>query len=785
MIKEIPINDSWLYRPGFTKDCLESDFDWSDSYIVQLPHNINCDGENYYDEREMRALSTYSRMLTIPGKYNGKKLLLKIEGVLSYAEVYVNGIFVTSHKGEAPFIADITAPVKYDYENRIVFKVDSSVRKEVPCGGVRGPATLFGGICRDLVFAICDGRDIRDVCVRSKNNGETRTVTADVELFDYYPDTELSGEILDSKGKKVGTFAERSVQTSSVNLKAEVAGSEYWSPESPVLYTAVIRLKLGEKVLDCKRVEFGFVDAEFKREGFFLNGTPVKLIGLLRADSYPVIGRAATGETERRDARLIKSTGCNAVRTIGQPSRDFIDECNRIGLMVIEDVYGDGYVGGADWRDAFVSSVTDMIMRDRNNPSVIGWGVRVNNSPDCDELYFKVQKAAKEVDPTRATVGARNFKSSHTYEDVFAFNETASSQAGRRKSGKLFVPYIIGEHSGKNCPAKVYDSENMRLKQALSHLDAVNDVCGGAAIGAFGMSFCDFAAPRGRGGGDNLNHYGIFDSYRNPKLAAYAYISQTEEQPVLEISSNLAADDFGGELYIFTNAESVILTRDNEKVGEFFPARKRYAHLKHPPIIISDFCGNLPARDIGEGIRLSLFKSVLASAERNGVNNLGFLESKKAFLLKAMCKLDQHALIRLIEKYSRITPWGVTYKFEGIYNGEVKAVKTISPAIEKTLRVVSSADKVLHCSKSYERISYSLFAEDGLGNVLDYCFIPVTVRASGSLAVEGNGHFCLKGGRGGFFVRSISPGPGRVTVTCETGTQVFDIFCEYENGEKF
>ena len=228
MIKQIPINDSWLYRCGFTQDCLENDFDWSDGFIVQLPHNVECGDKNYFDEREMRVLSTYSRVLTVPSSYNGKRLLLGLEGVLSYVEVYVNGIFVTSHKGESPFVADITAPVKYDYDNRTVLKVDSALRNDVPSSGTRGPLTLFGGICRDVTFLICDGRDIRDVCVRSKAEGTSRTVTADVQLFDYYPDTELEGEIVDESGTRVCAFATRSVQSASVRLKGETENAVCW-----------------------------------------------------------------------------------------------------------------------------------------------------------------------------------------------------------------------------------------------------------------------------------------------------------------------------------------------------------------------------------------------------------------------------------------------------------------------------------------------------------------------------------------------------------------------------
>ena len=63
MIKEVPINDNWLYRKGFNPKCVDSEFDladslWSDSFIVQLPHNVGCSNADYFDEHSMRTLST-------------------------------------------------------------------------------------------------------------------------------------------------------------------------------------------------------------------------------------------------------------------------------------------------------------------------------------------------------------------------------------------------------------------------------------------------------------------------------------------------------------------------------------------------------------------------------------------------------------------------------------------------------------------------------------------------------------------------------------------------------
>lgn len=774
MTKEFPINDSWLYRDGFTPDCLEQSFDWTDSFIAQLPHNVGGDG-SYVDDNDMRVVSTYSRLLMVPDACCGKRLLLSVEGALSYAEVYVNGIFVTSHEGEDPFVADITAPVKYSFENRIVIKVDSSAQS----GGALLPQA---GICRGVTFMVCDGRDIRDVCIRTKDNGETVTVTADVEMYDYYPGTDLEGDIVGPDGKVACQFIGRTVQAASVRIKCEAPPLEKWTPDRPTMYEAVVRLKQGKKTLDEKRVSFGFVTATFARDGFYLSGVRTPLIGINRADSYPVIGRAANAGLERRDARIIKSMGCNAVRTMGMCGRDFLDECNRIGLMVIEDIYGEGYIGDVQWRESFLSKLTGMVKRDRNHPCVIGWGIRVNDSPDCDELYFKAQKAVKEADPTRATVGARNFRNSRVYEDVFGYNETQTPS--RRRSFKPFMPFIVSEHGGKNCPARTYDCSKIRVNHALSHMQAIDDVMGGKVAGAFGMSFCDFASPYAKGNGDNVSRYGVFDGHRNPKLAAYAYLSQTDDKPVMELSGNISEDDYDDRLYVFTNADSVVLYRNDERVGEFFPDRKTYKFAKHPPICISDFCGELPAEEVGGGKKLDIFKRVLVEAEQKGLSGLGFVGNLYAQLLRTFSKLDKDKLFELVKKYER-TAEGVTYRLEGIYGGECKCTRVVSPRIEKELLAKCTSESVVRIDDSYERIAFTLRAEDGNGNVLDYCFMPVTVSASGSLAVEGSRQIGLEGGRGGFFVRSVSPGPGRVAISSHLGELTFDFYCESKQISEF
>ena len=787
MKKSIPINDNWLFRNGFDNECFDQGFDFAGSYIVSLPHCAAETGGHYFSEEDLTAVSTYIRRIFIPSEYNGSKIVIRFEGILSYAEVYVNGIFVTSHKGETPFEADITAPVQYDFDNRIVVKTDSGVRPDVPSFGVRGPALQYGGIFRDVSLRIESGECIKDVFIRTPDVlSETKTVEIDVELSDYYPETTVEAEFSDASGRVVGRIAPKAVLRRTTTLKGQIESAMTWDTDFPTLYIARVSLRKKNSECDAEEIKFGFRKVEFRRGAFCLNGVPKKLIGLNRFDSFAYCGRAMPESRQREDARILKEElGCNVVRTHGLASRDFIDECDRIGLLVIEDVSGDGYVGKDRWRDAFVETIADTVKRDRNSPSVIAWGVRVNNSRDFDELYFKANKAAKDLDPTRQTLGARNFMGSRMYEDVFGYNDYSKKRTLSRlvKTGKLFVPYIITEHTGKSYPTKPYDNESRRLEHTLRHLRVMEKTLKSRKIsGAIGMSFTDFDSARRLGSGDNTNYYGVTDIFRMPKTAAAAYSSQFSQKPYLALSSTLAPDEFTGKLYAFTNCDYVKLYRGETEIGEFRPDNKEFKCLPHPPIIIDEFTGDLTQSEGFTPFQAKLFRRVLKGANKRGLLNLGFADKLCYMLLKNGLKTDFDGIRELVDKYSLTSP-SRSFSVEGYIGGEAAVKKKVGGSKGKRLNVSPQSDKIV-CTKSYEVIKVELTMTDDDGNVLEYDFSPVFLGREGAVDIIGPESISLIAGRGAFYVRSLIGGAGSVTVLCGGETEILDLEVIYESVER-
>ena len=186
-------------------------------------------------------------------------------------------------------------------------------------------------------------------------------------------------------------------------------GVKPWEPDHPTLYTCRVSVVKYGQVLDVREVQVGFRTAEFKANGFYLNGRKTFLRGLNRHQSYPYVGYAAPEKLQREDARILKEElGCVAVRTSHYPqSQHFVDECDRLGLLVFTEIPGWQHIGGEEWKRQAVENVREMVMQYRNHPSVILWGVRINESQDDDELYNLTNGMARILDISRATSGVR------------------------------------------------------------------------------------------------------------------------------------------------------------------------------------------------------------------------------------------------------------------------------------------------------------------------------------------------------------------------------------------
>ena len=153
-------------------------------------------------------------------------------------------------------------------------------------------------------------------------------------------------------------------------------------------------------MVDAVNTRFGFREAVFKEDGFYLNGKKMKLRGLNRHQSYPYVGYAMPKSMQKLDTDLIKEElGLNAVRTSHYPqSHHFMDRCDELGLLVFTEIPGWQHIGDESWQEQAKKNTQEMVLQYRNHPSVILWGVRINESMDNDDLYKETNRIAHELD---------------------------------------------------------------------------------------------------------------------------------------------------------------------------------------------------------------------------------------------------------------------------------------------------------------------------------------------------------------------------------------------------
>lgn len=413
-------------------------------------------------------------------------------------------------------------------------------------------------------------------------------------------DGHLNASLLDPTGQPIVTKEVTISRTQQAFTVENFGAITFWDIHHPTLYTLSLAFE-GKYGHDHQEVNFGFREVCFTTEGFFLNGTLLKLVGLNRHQSFPYIGYAMGRSAQEKDAEILKyELGLNLVRTSHYPQSPwFLNHCDRIGLLVIEEIPGWQHIGDRAWQDASVTNVEAMIRRDWNHPSIIMWGVRINESPDHHDFYTRTNTLARQLDATRPTGGIRYLANSELWEDVYTMNDfimgaeivpmSNQSRTPVRQQRQVTgldrdVPYLVTEYCGHMYPTSVESDEEHQAEHVRKHLEVLNAMYGDPKIaGCIGWCYADYNTHKDFGSGDRICHHGVMTMYRQPKFAAYVYASQMDPankvvmQPVTYWTRGNRS--IGGvlPLIVLTNCDRVTLYYGDKQVFEATPDRKNFS----------------------------------------------------------------------------------------------------------------------------------------------------------------------------------------------------------------
>ena len=536
----------------------------------------------------------------------------------------------------------------------------------------------------------------------------------------------------------------------------------------------------------------GFRTAEFKADGFYLNGRKTFLLGLNRHQCYPYAGYAVPEALQREDARILKEElGCNAVRTSHYPqSKHFLDACDQLGLLVFTEIPGWQHIGDNSWKAQAVENTGEMVRQYRNHPSIILWGVRINESQDDDCFYARTNALCRELDPSRATSGVRYLERSSLLEDVYSYNDfshtgtNAGCKPKRAVTPDAGKALLISEHNGHMFPTKSWDTWSRRQEHALRHMRVLSDArADGDHAGCFGWCMFDYPTHKDFGSGDRVCHHGVMDAFRNPKLAAYAYASQSDARPVLAVGSSMDIGDYPGgmtpEIYVFTNADSVSLYKNGDYVTDL--TEGDFDGLSHASLVMDDTIGCLLETKEGfDRKKADLLRECLLAIQRRGLAGLTPADIAKMGYAMMKYGLKYQDALALYGKY--VGNWGgeaTVWRLDAKKDGQVVASCTCSPSARLRLEALPSHTQLKE-GNTYDMAAVRVRILDEFGNIAPYAQLPVHFALEGAAELVGPDTATAEGGMCGTYLRTTgNTGTARLTISTY---QTEDVVLEFEIG---
>jgi len=450
--QEMSADANWKFFLGDPAGAEAMSFSDSTWRTVDLPHDWSIEGAP--DEKNLTGsgggyfpagVGWYRKTFTAPTDWKGKEVSVEFEGVAANATVYLNGKKLGIHPyAYTSFRFDLTLGLDFAKPNVLAVRVDDSEQ----------PSSRWyegAGIYRHVRIIVTDPVHVAPWGVFVSTPEATEASAKILVKTQAQNDSANSADvtirttILSAQGKSLDK--QQSQVQIAAGAKAEtmqeiaLANPELWSPEKPALYRAVTEIVQGGKVVDQVETSFGVRTLAWSADrGLVLNGKPVKLTGgSVHHDNGP-LGAAAFDRAEERRVELLKAAGMNAVRTAhNPPSPEFLAACDRLGILDLDepfDVWTAHKVKfdyATYFNDWWKRDIDSMVLRDRNHPSIVIWGIG-NEIPELETEKGKVigKQLADEVrslDNTRpltlafpGTTTAPNAEAVFSLLDITGYN---------------------------------------------------------------------------------------------------------------------------------------------------------------------------------------------------------------------------------------------------------------------------------------------------------------------------------------------------------------------------
>lgn len=400
----ISLNGTWQFR-------YDPKGRWSD---VKVPGELAMQG--FAIKHDTPYL--YRKSFTLPANYNGKRIILRFDGVYSHAVLTVNGEKINQHHGGfTRWETDVTDYVRPGRKNDIQLVVTDRVDDiSYASGYAHHP---IGGILRDVTIFALPQTNIYDFWAETHLDSLYRDATLKLSCTgrSVTGKAEIAYSLIDPSGRNVPL--QQSIYPLKVDANSHelpVANPLKWDAEHPNLYTLTVSLREGGKEISRFSKRIGFRDVKIVKDRMLVNGLPVKLRGACRHDIHPTLGRTTTAELDSLDVIRFKQSNMNFVRTSHYPpSEKFLEYCDKFGIYVesetavcFVDTYRQkNYAPGktqdsAEFTPRYLSQCREMVKAFRSHPSILFWSI--GNESVYGKNFQVCWNWVKSTDTTRPVI---------------------------------------------------------------------------------------------------------------------------------------------------------------------------------------------------------------------------------------------------------------------------------------------------------------------------------------------------------------------------------------------
>ena len=553
----------------------------------------------------------YRKEFTLPESNQDKRVFIEFDGVYMNSDVWLNGVHLGNRPyGYSSFQYELTPYLKFGNEKNVL-----AVRADVqqPCSRWYSGA----GIYRHVHLTVTDPVHIAQwgtyVTTPDVSTEET-TVRVQTKIRNQSTSNQnvtLETIIVDDAGHKVASSS--SVQNvnadgdSVFEQSVKISTPKLWSLENPVLYHVTSKVLVDGNTVDIKDTPFGIRSFEFTADkGFFLNGKHVAIQGVCDHHDLGSLGAAVNKRAIERQLEILKSMGCNAIRTShNPPDPELLDLCDRMGFVVMDEAFDEwiqnktmnGY--GKYFNEWSERDLKDMIHRDRNHPSIILWSIGneipEQGSPDAYEMSKRLADFCHTEDPTRPVTSACNtldaaVKSGFVKPlDVIGINYQLPVYQKFHGKAKLVASETASAISTRGEYNLVQDGDSLKIEKQLNYQCTSYDIIapgwGNTAestlkavkdapwiAGEFVWTGFDYIGePTPFPWPSASSYFGIVDLCGFPKDRYYLYQSQWTNKPMVHILPHWNWKGFEGKeipVWCYSNCESVELFLNGKSLGE-------------------------------------------------------------------------------------------------------------------------------------------------------------------------------------------------------------------------